>query len=172
MTLIAKFVQSPKRALKQLRTRFWTARACRQIAARPDGLRVNYKSSFTKFTEIGTDCHFNGMKIEGRGTVRFGDHFHSGREILVITEFHNYEGTRLPYDSTTIVKDVTIERNVWIGTRVTLLGEVRIGEGAIVQAGSVVVKDVPPLAIVGGAPAKVFKMRDKDHYERLLTHNV
>lgn len=133
---------------------------------------MNYKSRFTMSTEIGTDCHFNGMKIEGRGTVQIGDHFHSGREILVITEYHNYEGTRLPYDHTTIFKDVTIGRNVWIGTRVTLLGGITIGEGAIVQAGSVVIQDVPPLAIVGGAPAKVFKMRDKDHYERLLAHNV
>lgn len=172
MTLITKLFQTPKRALKRLRTWFWTSRACGQIAARPDGLRVNFKSTFTPFTEIGTDCHFNGMKIEGRGKVRIGDHFHSGREILIITEFHNYEGTHLPYDHTTVIKDVAIGRNVWIGTRVTLLGGVTIGEGAIVQAGSVVVHDVPPLTIVGGAPAKAFKMRDKDHYERLLAHHV
>lgn len=43
----------------------------------------------------------------------------------------------------------------------------RIGEGAIIQAGSVVVKDVPPLAIVGGNPARVFKWRDKAHYYEL-----
>lgn len=112
------------------------------------------------------------MKIEGRGKVKIGDHFHSGREILIITENHNYQSTRLPYDHTTICKDVNIGRNVWIGTRVTILGGITIGEGAIVQAGSVVVQDVPSLAIVGGAPAKIFKMRDKDHYLRLLDHNV
>lgn len=172
MNIIAKFVQSTKRFLKQLRTRFWTARAYRQIAARPDGLRVNHKSSFTKSTKIGSDCHFNGMKIEGRGKVQIGDHFHSGREILVLTEVHNYEGTRLPYDHTSIIKDVIIGQNVWIGTRVTLLGGIKIGEGAIVQAGSVVVKDVPPLAIVGGAPATTFKMRDEEHYWRLLEDHV
>lgn len=41
------------------------------------------------------------------------------------------------------------------------------GEGAIIQAGAVVVKDIPPYAIAGGNPAKVFKYRDKEHYETL-----
>jgi len=47
------------------------------------------------------------------------------------------------------------------------LGGVRIGEGAIVQAGSVVVHDIPKCAIVGGNPAKVFKYRNKVHYYEL-----
>ncbi len=42
-----------------------------------------------------------------------------------------------------------------------------IGEGAIIQAGSVVCKDIPPLAIAGGHPAIPFKYRDKEHYENL-----
>ena len=46
-------------------------------------------------------------------------------------------------------------------------GGVTIGEGAIIQAGSVVVSDIPKYAIAGGHPAKVFKYRDIDHYERL-----
>ena len=48
-----------------------------------------------------------------------------------------------------------------------VLGGVTIGEGAIIQAGSVVVKDIPPLAIAGGHPAVPFKYRDKEHYYRL-----
>jgi acetyltransferase-like isoleucine patch superfamily enzyme len=47
------------------------------------------------------------------------------------------------------------------------LGGVSIGEGAIVQAGAVVVKDIPPYAIAGGNPAKVFKYRDIDHFQKL-----
>lgn len=46
-------------------------------------------------------------------------------------------------------------------------GGVLIGEGAIIQAGSVVVSDIPACAIAGGHPAKVFKFRDKEHYYRL-----
>jgi len=60
-----------------------------------------------------------------------------------------------------------IEDNVWLGHRVIILGGVTIGEGAIIQAGSVVVKDIPKYAIAGGHPAKVFKYRDIKHYNRL-----
>ena len=49
-----------------------------------------------------------------------------------------------------------------------VVGNVDIGEGAIIAAGAVVTKDVPPLAIVGGGnPAKVIKFRDKEHYFQL-----
>jgi len=56
---------------------------------------------------------------------------------------------------------------VWLGDRVLILPGVTISEGAVIQAGSVVVRDVPYCAIVGGAPAKVFKYRDIEHYEAL-----
>ena len=46
-------------------------------------------------------------------------------------------------------------------------GNVHIGEGAIVAIGSVVVKDVPRCAIVGGNPAKVIKYRNTEHFDRL-----
>jgi len=46
-------------------------------------------------------------------------------------------------------------------------GNITIGEGAIIQAGSVVVSDIPKYAIAGGDPAKVFKYRDIEHYEKL-----
>lgn len=54
---------------------------------------------------------------------------------------------------------ITIGNDVWIGSHTILLGGITIGNGAIVAAGSVVVKDVPPYSIVGGNPAKVIKMR-------------
>ena len=54
------------------------------------------------------------------------------------------------------------------GQDVTISGNVTIGDGAIVSIGSVVVKDVPRCAIVGGNPAKVIKYRDIEHYEQLV----
>ena len=45
---------------------------------------------------------------------------------------------------------------------------VTVGEGSVVAANSTVTKDVPPLAIVGGVPAKVIKYRNKENYERLV----
>jgi acetyltransferase-like isoleucine patch superfamily enzyme len=53
----------------------------------------------------------------------------------------------------------TIGQDVWIGARVIIRGGINIGNGAIIGAGAVVTKDVPPYAIVGGVPASVLKYR-------------
>jgi acetyltransferase-like isoleucine patch superfamily enzyme len=54
---------------------------------------------------------------------------------------------------------VIIGNDVWIGIRVTIVGNVKIGNGAVIAAGAVVTKDVPPYAIVGGVPAKIIRYR-------------
>lgn len=56
-------------------------------------------------------------------------------------------------------KKIIIGHDVWVGTRVFIRDGVTIGHGAIIAAGSVVVKDVPAYAIIGGVPAKVIKYR-------------
>lgn len=56
-------------------------------------------------------------------------------------------------------KKVIIGNDVWIGENVTILPSVKIGNGAIISAGSIVTKDVPDYAVVGGVPAKVIKYR-------------
>ena len=128
------------------------------------GFTCNGFSRFTSKTIVGNDCHFNGFKVLGAGRVQIGNHFHSGKNVILLTQNHNYTGTRLPYDETYIVKETIVEDYVWIGMNVIILGGVTIGEGAIVQAGSVVVRDVPPLAIVGGSPACQFAERDRAHF--------
>lgn len=55
--------------------------------------------------------------------------------------------------------DIIVDDDVWIGQRATILSGVHIGQGAVIAAGAVVTKDVPPYAIVGGVPAKVIKYR-------------
>lgn len=129
--------------------------------------KFNNYTRLTKNTTIGTNCHFNGLKILGNGMVNIHDNFHSGFGCEIITDVHNYHGKKLPYDDTYIIKHVTIEKNVWLGRHVIILGGVTIGEGAIVQAGSVITKSIPKLAIAGGHPAKVFSSRDKEHYIKL-----
>lgn len=70
---------------------------------------------------------------------------------------------------TTSKGDIVVEDDVWIGHGTTVLSGVRIGQGAVVAAGAVVTKDVPPYAIVGGVPAKVIKYRfAPDIIEELL----
>lgn len=63
---------------------------------------------------------------------------------------------------------VRIGNDVWIGMKSTIMGGIHIGNGAVVAAHSVVTKDVPPYAIVGGVPAKVIRYRfPEDVIERL-----
>lgn len=157
-----------KKVLKELRRRYYRLRASKKVKSIGKDVRINYKCKFTSNTVIGNNCHFNGMKISGRGAVTIGDNFHSGEDVLIIVQNHNYDnGKRLPYDDTYIIKDVTIGKNVWIGSRVIILPGTEIGDGVIVQAGSVVHGKIPPLSICGGNPAKVFKYRDKEHYDEL-----
>lgn len=142
--------------------------AKKQCAKVGKKLRVNFPCRFTKKTYIGDYCNFNGMVVSGNiGSLRIGNYLHSGREIRIILDIHNYEGNKIPYDETVIEKSVIIEDFVWIGTRVLILGGVHIGEGAIIQAGSTVVSDIPPYAIAGGHPAKVFKYRNIEHFKSL-----
>ena len=55
--------------------------------------------------------------------------------------------------------DIVIEDDVWIGARATILSGVRIGQGSVISAGAIVVKDVEPYSIVAGVPAKTIRKR-------------
>ena len=76
------------------------------------------------------------------------------QEVIIIRDSDNYEIIRPGYKKTA---PIVIHDNVWIGTRATILKGVTIGEGAIVAAGAVVTKNVPPHTLVGGVPAKIIK---------------
>ena len=148
-----------KRWEKSIRT---TAKKCGK------GLKVNWPSSINRNTELGDNVNFNGFRVGGYGRIIIGSNFHSGTECMVVTNTHNYDhGEAIPYDAHDIEKDVIIEDNCWIGNRVIILGGAHLHEGCIIQAGSVVVGDIPYCAIAGGHPAKVFKYRDIAHYEKL-----
>lgn len=59
-------------------------------------------------------------------------------------------------------RDIVFEGDNWIGANTTILREVTVSRGAVIAAGAVVTKDVPPFSIVGGVPARVIKMRFPD----------
>ncbi len=108
------------------------------------------------------------MKIIGTAEIVFGNYFHSGQDITIITDNHNYESEiSIPYDKVRILKPVIIKDFVWVGHGVIIMGGVTIGEGVIVAAGSVVTKSIPDYAIVGGNPAKVIKFRDIEKFKAL-----
>lgn len=99
---------------------------------------------------IGENCRI------GSGTI-IGNHVMMAPDVIIVSENHKY--TKETFEGR-IRKPVAIDDNVWIGYRVIILPGVRIGKNAIIGAGAVVTKDVPPYAIVGGVPAKVIKMRE------------
>lgn len=132
------------------------------------GLYVNGEIEVNGNTTLGENVHLHGLTVHGSGAVAIGDNVHVGAGCEILTANHNYDdGEAIPYDDTFVVEPVTIGDNVWFGIDVTVLPGVTIGEGAIVQAGSVVTDDIPDGAIVGGHPAEVFGRRDMEHYETL-----
>ncbi len=66
-------------------------------------------------------------------------------------------------------RKVEVSHDVWIGTRAIIMDGVTVGQGAIIAAGSIVTKDVPAYAIVGGVPAKILKYRfDSEKIQELM----
>lgn len=61
-----------------------------------------------------------------------------------------------------IAKEVHIGNDVWIGANATILPGVSIGDGSVIGAGAVVTKDVPPMVVVGGVPAKIIKKIEEE----------
>ena len=106
---------------------------------------------------IGNHCIINkNVLLDGRGgTLTLGDNVDIAQEVNIWTLSHD------PHDDfhTTRGANVRIEDFVWIASRATILPGVRLGRGAVVAAGSIVTKDVPPMSIVAGVPAKVIGQR-------------
>ncbi|MFR9018389.1 MAG: CatB-related O-acetyltransferase [Fusobacterium sp.] len=139
------------------------------------GRNSDVAKSFVGFaTCIGDDCYLRQCKI--------GKFCSIGSWVKVISGNHplNYLMThpivfndslkklnlssdkRIPFKEKPYVeKDFYIEigNDVWIGQSAEILNGIKIGNGAVIAAGAVVIKDVPPYAIVGGVPAKIIKYR-------------
>ncbi len=135
------------------------------------GLKLGGNAYVTKQTIIHENVHLGNIRVLGPSKFEIGSYCAVGEDLLVLTGNHNYLGNMIPFDDTWIDKDVVVEDACWIGARVTLLPGTHIGEGAIIQGGAVVHGNIPPLAIAGGNPAKVFKYRDKEVYEKLKAEN-
>ena len=166
-SIVIKIVRSFRGLILDIQKSYWKRYALLTVGTYEGEVFTGGFTKLTKHTHLGKNVSFNGMQIFGQGEVRIGAYFHSGVECMMITDIHNYEGSKIPYDETIIKKSIEIEECVWFGSKVIVLGGVTIGEGAIIQAGAVVVKDIPKYAIAGGSPAKVFKYRNIEHYKRL-----
>lgn len=125
---------------------------------------------------IGDNCHFQqDCVLYGKGGgIEIGEGTIFSHEIQVFAGNHHYNGedlSTLPYDERFDAKKVTIGKYVWVGARSTIVGGVTIGDGAVIGAASVVTKDVPEGAVVGGNPARVLKYRDMEQFRRLEAEN-
>jgi len=123
----------------------------------------NYKFSIDSTSHLKSDTY-----IECSGGVYIGRYFHTGRGLTIFSSNHNYNSDlSIPYDAKNIEKPVILRDFVWCGANVTIVPGVTIGEGVVIGAGSVVTKDVPDYAVIGGNPAKVLKYRDIDLFKNL-----
>lgn len=98
--------------------------------------------------------------IDSSGGVDIGKFVHTGINLTIFSSDHLYNSDSIPFSYKNKYKKVIIGDFVWIGANVNILPGVTIGEGAIIAMGSVVTKNVEPMAIVGGNPAKFIRYRD------------
>jgi acetyltransferase-like isoleucine patch superfamily enzyme len=105
---------------------------------------------------VGKNVHINGL-IDCCCQVTIGDNVFSGHDVMILTGSHDPNKFGEERMKSSNSKPIVIEEGVWLGTRCIILGGVTIGANAVVGAGAVVTKDVPPFALVAGVPARVVK---------------
>ena len=119
------------------------------------GVFIN-KSRLKSKIEIGNNSTINrNCYIDGRGDIKIGSNVSISPEVNILTADHDINTSDFKYKSAPVI----LNDFVWVGTRAIILPGITIEEGAVIAAGSVVTKDVPPYAIVGGVPAKIIRYR-------------
>ena len=120
----------------------------------------NVEILFPENISIGDNCNVNKkVLLDGRvGKIIIGNNVDIAQETNIWTLEHNINDNQ----HSTTGGDVIIEDYVWIASRVTILPGVRIGSGSIVACNAVVTKDVEPMSIVAGIPAKKIGIRKND----------
>lgn len=104
--------------------------------------------------------------------VKIGNYTMIANDVFIIGGDHNYRVPDMPtvFAGRDTQRPTFIGHDVWIGARSIIMTGVRIGNGAIIAAGSVVTKDVEPYAIYGGVPAK--KIKDRFTLEEIEMHET
>ena len=116
-----------------------------------EGFRCNFGFNIT----IGNNCYFNyNITILDSFEVRIGNNVFIAPNVLISAVTHPLEAKeRCNLEG----GETIIEDDVWIGAGAIIFPKIRIGKGAVIGAGAVVTKDVPPKTVVAGVPAKVIK---------------
>lgn len=111
--------------------------------------------------KIGRDTVIGeGAVLDGRDELVIGDHVAIASQVMIYNAEHDVHSE----DFRPVQNPVIIEDYVFIGPRAIILPGVRVGKGAVVAAGAVVTKDVPPGHVVGGVPARIISERKAKEY--------
>lgn len=98
--------------------------------------------------------------LDARNGITIGENVNVSSEVQIWTEQHDHRDPFFACNSDETFR-VEIGNRAWIGPRTILLHGITIGEGAVIAAGAVVTKDVPPYGIVAGIPAKIIGERNR-----------
>lgn len=114
-----------------------------------------FYTNFGRFISLGKNVFINhACSFLDIGGITIEDEVQIGPRVNLTSENHPLD----PLDrKTLLLSPILIKRNAWIGAGATILPGVTVGENAVVAAGAVVNRDVPPNAVVAGVPAKVVK---------------
>ena len=114
----------------------------------------------SKNLKIGDHVSIQTDRIDVRAPLPIGDYVILGDSVSIITCSHDIDDPEWKFKP----YGLEIEDYVWIATRAMILPSCRkIGRGAVIGAGAVVVRDVPPMAVVSGNPAQVIRYRKCVH---------
>lgn len=135
---------------------------CARMFVLKCGKNVNFEkgASFSKSLSVGDNSGIGRNAYIGI-TVSIGNDVMMGNDCLIYTRNHNFSRIDIPIREQGYAEDepVVIGDDVWIGSRVIILGGVHIGNHCIIGAGSVVTHDVSDYDIVAGNPARVIGNR-------------
>ena len=158
-----KAADEARRITAEINGAYRTDEELRALMSRLVGYRVDdgfrlfppVYTDFGKNIKIGKDVFVNsGCCFQDQGGVTLGDGCLVGHNVVFATLDHDKRPERRG-DMT--AAPIVVGKDVWIGAHATILKGVTIGDGAIVAAGAVVTRDVPPNTIVAGVPARVVK---------------
>jgi acetyltransferase-like isoleucine patch superfamily enzyme len=127
------------------------------------GKRVTFRPEFDVFGNgrvfIGNNVQLFDLFINCNfAEIHIGDYAFFGHRVMLISGYHDYNKFGLERQTTVGGKDIHIGEGAWIGSGSIILGGVRIGDHAVISAGSVVMSNVPDFGIAGGVPARFLKM--------------
>lgn len=142
-----------QRSLREIAGKFYLASCGRNV-------NIQKQTSFSSRCTLGNNSGI-GRFSKLYGPVHIGDNVMMGPYCTIYTQNHKYSDTSRPMNQQGFdeEKPVYIGNDVWIGGHVMILPGVNIGNGCIVGGGSVVTRDVPDYAVIGGNPAKILKYR-------------